>query len=136
MRLYSRLGATSHTRDGVTWTPEPDGSFSIPDEAVAREMLACHSGGVPMWEDEIGFRQRVAAEELERRRDPATLMTAVEQIVGAARQAGTGENPEVTALRDELAELRKQLAAKEDDGSSEGDGKKTPARRISGAKSS
>lgn len=138
MRLYSRLGATSVTHHGETYEAAGDtGEFDFPED-VANELHSFHVDGQPMWEDEIEMRRRLAAEELDRRRDPATLMTAVEQIVGAARQAGTGENPEVTALREELAALREQLAANEAQGGGDepeqddGAEKKTPARRTSG----
>lgn len=137
MRLYSRHGVNSVTRQGETYEPDETGAFDFP-EHVGRELRSYHAGGKPMWEDEIELRARLAAEELERRRDPATLMGAVEQIVGMARSgaapASGQEAADISALRAELEELRAQLAAKDAlpggaaGGEASGDGKKASPR--------
>ena len=85
MLLYSLNGATAVADDdGKQYTPGDDGAFSFP-AALATEMLGSHLAGKPLWETEIGRRQRLMNEEAERRKDPATLLAAVEQIVAAAQ---------------------------------------------------
>ena len=90
MLLYSLTGATAVAADdGKQYEPEPgdDGAFSFPGP-LAAEMLAAHLGGKPQWETEIQRRQRLITEEAERRKDPATLLAVVEQLVAqAAAQA-------------------------------------------------
>jgi len=82
--LYSRIGATSLSADGRQYGPGPDGGFELPD-ALAADQLGFASAGKPLWETAQQRRERLIAEELERRKDPATLLEAVEQLVKAAQ---------------------------------------------------
>lgn len=84
MRLYSRDGATAVSHGGDTYTPGDDGGFDFP-EHVARELHAFHAGKVPLWETDIERQERELAEEMGRRKDPATLLDAVNQLVAAAQ---------------------------------------------------
>lgn len=86
MRLYSRTGAAAITNPvtGVVHEPGPDGGFDLPDD-FARAQLSFHVNGGPLWETQAGRSSRLVAEELERRKDPATLLDAVNQLVAAAK---------------------------------------------------
>ena len=85
MRLYSLIGATAVTADnGNQYEPGDDGGFDLPDP-LATAQLAFHSAGKPMWETGPQRRERLLGEELERRKDPATLLDAVNQLVAAAQ---------------------------------------------------
>lgn len=92
MRLFSRTGATAIDAPEGHFDAGEDGAFDLP-EAVAQRELSFHVGGKPQWETDIGRQHRLVAEEMERRKDPATLLDAVQQIVQAAAamgQASTG----------------------------------------------
>lgn len=89
MRLYSRTGATA--LDDPTFghfDAGPDGGFDFPNELSDR-LHAFHANGRPLWETDVERQHRLMAEELERRRDPATLMEAVQQLVNAAKTVST-----------------------------------------------
>lgn len=83
MRLYSRIGAASVSHGGNLYGPAEDGGFDLPEDAVA---LLHGSGvrGAPQWETHVERQHRLIGEELERRKDPATLLDAVQQLVQAA----------------------------------------------------
>lgn len=84
MRLYSRTGQTVLTdAEYGTFEAGPDGGFDLPEDLAVREH-SFHVGGRPLWETDVERQYRLAAEELDRRRDPATLMNAVQQLVNAA----------------------------------------------------
>lgn len=85
MRLYTLTGATQV--DDPTYgsfTAASDGSFEFPNELSAR-LHAFHEGGKPAWEDDAERETRLAAEQLEQMRDPATLLAAVQAL--ASHQA-------------------------------------------------
>lgn len=84
MRLYSRTGAAAldHADHGH-FEAGPDGSFDLPED-LATELHRFHVGKQPMWEDDVERQHRLIREEMERRKDPATLLAAVEQLVSAA----------------------------------------------------
>lgn len=84
MRLYSRDGATAVSHGGETYTPGPDGGFDFP-EHVGLELHGYHAGKVPLWETDIERQAREAAELADQRKDPATLLDAVNQLVAAAQ---------------------------------------------------
>ena len=84
MRLYSRDGATAVSHGGETYTPGHDGGFDFP-EHVGLELHGYHAGKVPMWETDIERQHREAAELADQRKDPATLLDAVNQLVAAAQ---------------------------------------------------
>lgn len=87
MLLYSRTGATAlDDPEYGHFEREADGSFDLPDD-LADRLLSFHHRGRPLWETEIDRGQRIASEDLERRRDPANLLDAVQQILTAAQLA-------------------------------------------------
>ncbi|MFG3287261.1 hypothetical protein ACGF3G_00355 [Streptomyces sp. NPDC048179] len=84
MRLYSRLGVTTlDDPEFGTFHADDAGGFDFPDD-VSDRLAGFHHRGKPMWEDDVQRQQRLIGEELERRKDPATLLSAVEQLVKAA----------------------------------------------------
>lgn len=85
MRLYSRTGGTrSDTRYG-SFTPDANGAFDFPD-ALSAELR-----GNPEWETDVERASRIATEELDKYRDPATLLAAV-------REMGANQSLLATAL--------------------------------------
>src|SRR5437879_2025718 len=87
MRLFSTMGATTvddpkHGHFDV----DTDGGVDLPHE-LAEELHSFAIGGRPMWETPIERNQRLVHEEMERRKDPATLLDAVNQLVSAAQAA-------------------------------------------------
>lgn len=95
MRLYSRVGATALDHDGQHYTAEPDGSFLLPEE-VADAIGRFHVGGKPLWEDEVGRQARLISEEDARRRDPRTLLDAVERITHLADSSTQAAQPSLS----------------------------------------
>lgn len=87
MRLYSRDGATAVSHGGETYTAANDGGFDFP-EHVALELHGYHAGKAPLWETDIERQAREAAELAAQRKDPATLLDAVNQLVAAAQATG------------------------------------------------
>jgi hypothetical protein len=75
MRLYSLTDATK-VDDPVygQFTAGPNGEFDFPNELSE----ALHS--FPGWEDDTERATRLAVEELERLRDPKTLLAAIEAM--------------------------------------------------------
>lgn len=88
MRLYTRTGATvlDHPVFGH-FDADENGGFDFPNE-LSDEMHRFHSGGRPAWETDVERQHRLFAEDLERRKDPATLLGVVEQLMRAAQSAG------------------------------------------------
>jgi hypothetical protein len=85
MRLYTRTGATAlDDPEYGHFDAAKDGGFDFPDDLSDR-LHSFHSRGKPMWETDIERESRLMAEEMERRRDPATLMDAVQKLVNAAQ---------------------------------------------------
>jgi hypothetical protein len=80
MRLFSLVGAASVSDGENTHTPDKDGGFTLEDGLAAR-LHATHVNAKPMWETEGERQTRHASEEDERRRDPATLLDAVERLI-------------------------------------------------------
>ena len=88
MRLYPRTeGTAAVDHRGVHYEAAADGSFEFPNE-VSDELHSFHVRARPMWEDQIERQHRMILEEAARRADPATLLSAVEQLVKQA-EAGT-----------------------------------------------
>ncbi|MFD0032530.1 hypothetical protein ACFVJK_30535 [Streptomyces sp. NPDC127172] len=84
MRLYSCTGVTAlDDAEFGNFTADETGAFDFPDE-VSDRLHSFHLHGRPMWETDIERQRRLISEELERRKDPATLLSAVEQLVRAA----------------------------------------------------
>lgn len=92
MRLYTRTGATALTdpATGKVYEADEQGGFDFPDE-VSDQIHKFAVRGKPQWENDIERQRRLLAEEAERRRDPATLLSTVEQIVKAAQGTKAAE---------------------------------------------
>jgi hypothetical protein len=84
MRLYSRTGVSAlDDPEFGTFHADDAGGFDFPDE-VSDRLHSFHHRGQQVWENDVERQQRLISEELERRKDPATLLSAVEQLVKAA----------------------------------------------------
>jgi hypothetical protein len=84
MRLYSCTGVTAlDDPEHGTFQADGAGAFDFPDD-VSDRLHSVHLRGKPMWETDVERQHRLINEELERRKDPATLLSAVEQLVKAA----------------------------------------------------
>lgn len=93
MRLYSLTGATAlDDPEHGHFEPDGNGGFDFPDDLSDR-LHRFHVGGKPAWEDDVERQNRLIQEELERRKDPATLLGAVEQLVRAASGLQGGQPP-------------------------------------------
>lgn len=114
MRLYSRIGAESTVHEGVSYTRGHDGAFDFP-EHVGREVHGFHAGKVPLWETEVEQQQRLIAEDIKRRSDPASQYDLLERI---ARGPAASPVSEIAELRKRIAELEaaaKAAAAQDED---------------------
>lgn len=89
MKLYSLNGTTGVSHGDETFEVSEDGSFEFPDELGAT-LLNTHLDGKAVWETETGRVERLMAEEAERRKDPATLLAAVEAL---AARVNTEDEP-------------------------------------------
>lgn len=86
MRLYTLTGATAlDDPEFGHFEADENGAFEMPNELSDRLHGFAHRGR-PLWETDIERQQRLISEELERRKDPATLLDAVQQLVRAAQQ--------------------------------------------------
>ena len=93
MRLYSRADGTSVVcHAGVSYKPGPSGGFDFPD-AVSDVLHPVAVRGQRQWETDIERQHRLVAEEMERRRDPASLYDAVAKIMQAAESATGRSEP-------------------------------------------
>lgn len=85
MRLYTRTGATAlDDPEYGHFDADDQGAFDFPDD-VSDRLRRFHVAGQLAWEDDIERQNRLISEEMERRKDPATLLEAVEQIMRAAQ---------------------------------------------------
>lgn len=76
MRLYSKTGATQVDDPKFgTFTPDAAGAFDGLPDAMYADLH-----GRPGWESEDERALRVAAEELDRLRDPATLLAELRKM--------------------------------------------------------
>lgn len=98
MRLYTRTGAIALTdpETGRIYRADEQGGFDFPDDLSDR-LHGFAVRGQPMWETDIERQRRMIGEELERRKDPATLLSAVEQILNAAKAVQPAPEPVVQA---------------------------------------
>lgn len=80
MRLHSRLGASSvqHEQFGC-FDVDADGVVDVP-EPLGHILHSTHIGGQQAWETDAELAARLAAEDLARRKDPATLLAALEAL--------------------------------------------------------
>jgi len=75
MRLYTKTGATQVDDPQYgTFTPDDNGAFEFPDP------LGAKLHGRPEWETEDVRATRIATEELDRLRDPATLLAELRKM--------------------------------------------------------
>jgi hypothetical protein len=91
MRLYPRrpgTGVVNH--GGVQYKAGGNGGFDFPDE-VSDALHSFAVRGEKLWETDIERQRRLLSEEMDRRRDPASLYDAVEKIMRAAEAAGQAE---------------------------------------------
>ncbi|MEU2426899.1 hypothetical protein ABZ619_38805 [Streptomyces sp. NPDC007851] len=85
MRLYTLTGATAlDDAEYGKFEADENGGFDFPDD-VSDRLVSFHVGGWPMWETDTERQRRLVLEEMDRRKDPATLLSAVEQLVRAAQ---------------------------------------------------
>lgn len=83
MRLYTLLDASSvHDEDHGSFDVDPEtGAVEVPQE-LGLLLHRTHIGGRKAWEDDAERSTRLAEEDLARRKDPATLLAAVEALAG------------------------------------------------------
>jgi hypothetical protein len=88
MRLYTRTGATALTdpETGTEYAADEQGGFNFPEE-LSERLRRFHIGKQPAWEDDIERQQRLVDEQLERAKDPATLLAVVQQLAQYAQAA-------------------------------------------------
>ncbi|GAA2732316.1 hypothetical protein [Streptomyces nogalater] len=97
MRLYSRMGVTAlDDPEYGNFQADETGAFDFPD-GVSDRLHGFHYRGRPMWETDIERQNRLINEELERRKDPSTLLSAVEQLVKAASATAALTQPAAPA---------------------------------------
>jgi hypothetical protein len=99
MKLYTRTGAsTVDDQEHGTFEAGPDGGFDFPDE-LSNRLRIVHIAGQRAWEDEGQRHQRLVAEELERRKDPASLYDAVQALTDTLAQNNTPAEKDSGARR-------------------------------------
>ncbi|WP_155589809.1 hypothetical protein [Streptomyces cavernae] len=101
MRLYTRTGATAvDDPEYGNFQADDEGGFDLPDP-LANRLHGFHINGRPAWETDLERQNRLIAEEIERRKDPATLLAAVQQLVAAAQSLpqAAAEPPATPAKR-------------------------------------
>lgn len=109
MKLYSRDGEQSTVSDpdfGTFTTDEAGVLEGLPDELFAR-LHSVHVGGRPLWESEEERDARLTAEDDARRRDPLTLLAAVERM-GAPRELTAAELREAYEERKRIRDEEEQ----------------------------
>lgn len=86
MRLYSLAGAIAHEDpDYGHFEAGDDGSFAFPDD-VSDVLVTCAIRGRKLWETEEARAERMHGLEMARRRDPASVLTAMEENQALVRQ--------------------------------------------------
>lgn len=105
MRLYSLVGADQHVDPAHgRFTPDKAGGFDFPDE-ISDVLGGFAVKGKRLWETEETRAERLHGMEMARRRDPASMLTAMEDNQALVRQ---------------LAELTAHLAAGQPGGTTAG----------------
>jgi topoisomerase IA-like protein len=83
MKVYTLQNASSvGNEDEGVFKVDKDGAVVVP-EAFGVFLRDNHVNGAKAWEDEIERHARLTAEELERRRDPASLYDAVAKLAAS-----------------------------------------------------
>ena len=90
MRLYSRTNAGVVHHGGQVYKPGESGGFDFPDD-VSDVLHPFAVRGERMWETDVERQRRILGEEMDRRRDPASLYEAVAKLVQAADSVGQSE---------------------------------------------
>lgn len=86
MRLYTLTGAARvDDPEFGSFTANSDGSFDFPNPLSDR-LHGFAFGGKRAWESDAEREQRIVSEELDRMRDPATLLAAIKEQ-GASNSA-------------------------------------------------
>jgi hypothetical protein len=87
MRLYSLVGAIAHEDPeyGHFEADEADGSFAFPDD-VSDVLVTLAVRGKRLWETEEQRAERMHGLEMARRRDPASVLTAMEENAALVKQ--------------------------------------------------
>jgi len=110
MRLYPRAGQTAiDDPEHGHFDAGPDGGFDLP-EPLGERLRRFHVDRAPMWETDIERQSRLISEELERRKDPATLLEAVEQIMRAAQASAGAQAVAATQAPAAKARVTKKAA--------------------------
>ncbi|MEU6347240.1 hypothetical protein ABZ883_40610 [Streptomyces sp. NPDC046977] len=108
MRLYTLTGASAlDDPDFGHFDADANGAFGFPNELSDR-LRAFHIEGKPAWEDDVERQNRLMREELERRKDPATLLDAVQQLVAAASGLPVTQAPEPVQSSSDPAQAGQQ----------------------------
>lgn len=114
MRLYTRTGATAlDDPEHGHFDADEQGAFLLPED-LAERLRRFHVGGKPAWETDVERQRRLIHEEMERRKDPATLLDAVEQLVKAAAHTAPDSEAEPPAPTKKPGRPRKAAQAKPD----------------------
>ena len=86
MRLYSLVGADAHVAPEYgRFTPDEAGGFDFPDE-VSDQIGGFAVKGRKLWETEPERADRLHGMEMARRRDPASMLTAMEENAALTRK--------------------------------------------------
>lgn len=79
MRLYTMTGATQVSAGGTVYTGDENGVFEFPQD-VGAEQHSFHVNGKAAWEDDAERAARLAAEQMEKLRDPATMLAELQKM--------------------------------------------------------
>lgn len=93
INLYSTTGVESIRHGEKDYDADEHGVFSLPDH-VAAELHPIHVGGQRAWEDENERVTRLEAERQARRRDPSTLLDAVEKLIAPSNPVAAAPSAE------------------------------------------
>lgn len=112
MRLYTRTGATALTdpETGTEYEADEQGGFDLPEE-LSERLHRFHIAKQPAWEDDIERQQRLVDEQLERAKDPATLLEVVQQLAKFAQASqASAEAPATKTTRPRKAPAKTPAA--------------------------
>lgn len=136
MRLYTRTGATQvDDPTHGTFTVGPDGAFDFPDE-VSDRLHSFHVAGSPAWESDAERAKRLLDEQMEKLRDPATLLATMQEMARGQRdlaaallgqQSDPGTAPGKTASESHPVEAAAAAARADATPESTSDGDSTQA---------
>lgn len=81
MRLYTLTGTTQvkDNNTGVVHEADANGAFELPED-LGLELHSFHVNGKRAWEDDAERAKRMADEQLEKMRDPATLLAEIQKM--------------------------------------------------------